>query len=83
MWNFSLSSPITEKETHVGSTADGISYGVSAMQGWRASMEDTHIAETNLYAVVDKGLMSKISEKKVETVQVKAKQQVKANSGFN
>ena len=41
MGNF-LDTPITEKETEVGE--DGkCSYGLSAMQGWRAQMEDDHI----------------------------------------
>ena len=65
-----LGSPVTDKETHTGSTED-ISYGLSSMQGWRVHMEDAHIAEANLYAVVDDGLMSKINEtNKAETVQV-------------
>ncbi|OQS02034.1 phosphatase 2C [Thraustotheca clavata] len=44
MGNF-LSSPITEKETHVG-MGNGLAYAVSCMQGWRATMEDAHIART-------------------------------------
>ncbi|OQR90549.1 protein phosphatase 2C [Achlya hypogyna] len=48
MGNF-LSSPITEKETHVG-MGNGLSYAVSCMQGWRATMEDAHIARTTLPA---------------------------------
>ncbi|KAF0682949.1 Aste57867_24962 [Aphanomyces stellatus] len=44
MGNF-LSSPRTEKETLVGD-GNGISYGVSSMQGWRSAMEDAHIAQT-------------------------------------
>ena len=70
MWNQLLSSPVTDKETYTGSIADDMSYGVSSMQGWRGNMEDTFIAETNVYAVVDDDLMSKISEKKLETVEV-------------
>ena len=43
MGNF-LDTPITEKETEVGTdTEKGISFGVSAMQGWRAQMEDDHL----------------------------------------
>lgn len=45
-----LGAPVTEKETHVGATEDGIQFGVSSMQGWRVHMEDAHIAETRLYA---------------------------------
>jgi serine/threonine protein phosphatase PrpC len=42
MGNF-LDTPITEKETSVGDDQKtGLSYGVSAMQGWRAQMEDDH-----------------------------------------
>lgn len=51
-----LGSPVTEKETHVGGTPDGvIQYGVSSMQGWRVHMEDAHIAEPELYASVPDG----------------------------
>ncbi|RHY68729.1 hypothetical protein DYB34_009290 [Aphanomyces astaci] len=46
MGNF-LSSPLTEKDTHVGS-GNGLSFGVSCMQGWRATMEDAHIARTSI-----------------------------------
>ena len=40
MGNF-LNSPIIEKETEEG-VANTLKYGVSSMQGWRASMEDSH-----------------------------------------
>ena len=46
-----LGAPVTEKETHTGSTSDGELYGVSSMQGWRVHMEDAHIAEPRLYAL--------------------------------
>lgn len=46
-----LSAPVTTKETHVGTTADGLEFGVSSMQGWRIHMEDAHITETELYAL--------------------------------
>jgi serine/threonine protein phosphatase PrpC len=46
-----LGSPVTTKETHYGSTI-GMSFAVSTMQGWRVHMEDAHIAEPRLYAVV-------------------------------
>ena len=43
MGNF-LDTPITEKETEVGDEKSvGLSYGLSAMQGWRAQMEDDHV----------------------------------------
>jgi len=43
MGNF-LDTPITDKETEVGQDdAKGMSYGLSAMQGWRSHMEDDHI----------------------------------------
>uniref|UniRef100_A0A7S2U5T7 protein-serine/threonine phosphatase n=2 Tax=Attheya septentrionalis TaxID=420275 RepID=A0A7S2U5T7_9STRA len=45
-----LGSPITEKETHIGTTPDGLSFGVSSMQGWRIHMEDAHICQPHLYA---------------------------------
>eukprot|EP00586_Coscinodiscus_wailesii_P004408 CAMPEP_0172483368 /NCGR_PEP_ID=MMETSP1066-20121228/10347_1 /TAXON_ID=671091 /ORGANISM="Coscinodiscus wailesii, Strain CCMP2513" /LENGTH=346 /DNA_ID=CAMNT_0013247201 /DNA_START=317 /DNA_END=1354 /DNA_ORIENTATION=+ len=46
-----LDSPITEKETHRGATtAEGLEYGLSSMQGWRIHMEDAHIAMPELYA---------------------------------
>lgn len=41
MGNF-LTSPLTTKETETGAN-DALAFGVSAMQGWRTSMEDTHI----------------------------------------
>ena len=43
MGNF-LDTPITDKETEVDENAAlGLSYGLSAMQGWRAQMEDDHV----------------------------------------
>jgi len=57
-----LGSPITEKDTHVGTTHDsnandsespdggGMQFGISSMQGWRIHMEDAHIAQPFLYA---------------------------------
>ncbi|CAJ1953903.1 unnamed protein product [Cylindrotheca closterium] len=39
-----LDKPKTEKDTSVGvSSEDGLSWGVSSMQGWRLTMEDAHI----------------------------------------
>src|SRR6056300_831887 len=41
-----LDKPKTEKDTTVGcseNAEDGLSWGVSSMQGWRLSMEDAHI----------------------------------------
>lgn len=60
MGNF-LTSPLTTKETATGADA-ALSFGVSAMQGWRTSMEDTHITalapegyppDMSLFAVFD------------------------------
>lgn len=45
-----LVAPITEKETHRGTTEDGLEYGLSSMQGWRVHMEDAHILEGSLHA---------------------------------
>lgn len=42
MGNF-LAAPITDKETERGE-GNGLVYGVSAMQGWRTNMEDSHVA---------------------------------------
>jgi hypothetical protein len=43
MGNF-LDTPIVDKETEVGGDAEkNLSFGVSAMQGWRAQMEDDHL----------------------------------------
>lgn len=48
MGNF-LDTPITEKETSVAEDARvGLAYGVSAMQGWRAQMEDDHLHTLSL-----------------------------------
>ena len=53
-----LSTPDTEKESESGSTADGWSFGISSMQGWRRSQEDAHIVHqlpngTNVFGVFD------------------------------
>ena len=42
-----LSSPITTKETWEGQAQD-VKFGGSAMQGWRRTMEDAHLAEVQL-----------------------------------
>ncbi|KAL1528828.1 hypothetical protein AB1Y20_010151 [Prymnesium parvum] len=48
MGNF-LDTPIVEKETEVGEEpSKGLKYGLSAMQGWRAQMEDDHVQLLNL-----------------------------------
>jgi len=39
-----LSQPVTEKETEEGELYDYLIFGACAMQGWRRSMEDEHIA---------------------------------------
>lgn len=44
-----LSNPVIDKETESGSDK-WTAYAVCAMQGWRMSMEDTHIAQLNLNA---------------------------------
>ncbi|KAF1330210.1 Protein phosphatase, partial [Globisporangium splendens] len=43
MGNF-LTSPITDKETLTGA-GNNLVFGLSAMQGWRTSMEDSHIVQ--------------------------------------
>jgi len=43
-----LSAPVTAKRTEWGTTASGLPYAISCMQGWRVSMEDTHIAVPSL-----------------------------------
>lgn len=45
-----LGAPVTEKETIVGESTDGLKFGVTSMQGWRIHMEDAHVAETRMYA---------------------------------
>ncbi|KAL0033360.1 hypothetical protein WJX77_005531 [Trebouxia sp. C0004] len=42
-----LSAPVTNKEFFAGSSPDVI-YGGASMQGWRRTMEDAHIATTEL-----------------------------------
>ncbi|GFR51558.1 hypothetical protein Agub_g13978 [Astrephomene gubernaculifera] len=42
-----LSSPITDKETFEGD-GHGLRFGGGAMQGWRRTMEDAHLAEVNV-----------------------------------
>ena len=39
-----LSAPVTDKETFAGE-GGGLKYGGGAMQGWRRTMEDAHIAQ--------------------------------------
>ncbi|EFN51820.1 hypothetical protein CHLNCDRAFT_9625, partial [Chlorella variabilis] len=52
-----LSQPSTEKESEEG-YADALAYGLSAMQGWRVSMEDAHIAELDLDPATKTSLFS-------------------------
>ncbi|PNH10818.1 putative protein phosphatase 2C 11 [Tetrabaena socialis] len=42
-----LSQPITDKETFEGD-GNGLRFGGGAMQGWRRTMEDAHLAEVNI-----------------------------------
>ena len=42
-----LDRPITKKHTETGE-GKGFRYAASAMQGWRLSMEDGHICNTDL-----------------------------------
>ncbi|CAG9326602.1 unnamed protein product [Blepharisma stoltei] len=42
-----LSTPVTEKRSSSGNNSK-ISFGVSAMQGWRVSMEDAHLTNLNI-----------------------------------
>jgi serine/threonine protein phosphatase PrpC len=44
-----LSTPVTEKHQEEGhSLGDTLTWGVVDMQGWRKTMEDAHIAQTNV-----------------------------------
>lgn len=48
-----LSNPVIDKESHSG--ADFLTaFGLCAMQGWRMSMEDSHILEPNVLTKSDK-----------------------------
>ncbi|KOH00041.1 Protein phosphatase 2C 2 [Saccharomyces pastorianus] len=48
-----LSNPVIDKENHSG--ADSLTaFGLCAMQGWRMSMEDSHILEPNVMTKSDK-----------------------------
>lgn len=56
MGNF-LDTPVVEKETEVAEDAQkGLSYGLSAMQGWRAQMEDDHVNLLSLPGLPDLSL---------------------------
>ena len=56
MGNF-LDTPITDKETEVGDEpSKQMSYGLSAMQGWRAQMEDDHLQQLKLPDLPDLSL---------------------------
>lgn len=48
-----LSNPVIDKEHHSG-TDLLTAFGLCAMQGWRMSMEDSHIVEPNVMASSDK-----------------------------
>lgn len=49
-----MDTPITEKETDVGQDPEKkMYYGISAMQGWRAQMEDDHVQILSLPQVKD------------------------------
>lgn len=66
MGNF-LDRPIVDKETDVGFDAEkNMSFGVSAMQGWRAQMEDDHLHLTRLHENV-RILTSPFSCSRVQT----------------
>ena len=46
-----LSTPVTDKETESGTASNNtasVEYGVVSMQGWRKSMEDAHIVQTDV-----------------------------------
>ncbi|KAK5171102.1 Protein phosphatase 2C 2 [Saxophila tyrrhenica] len=47
-----LSEPVVEKKSDEGQD-DRVAFGVSAMQGWRISMEDAHAAVLDLQALED------------------------------
>lgn len=58
MGNF-LDTPVTRKETEVGvEPQKELSYGLSAMQGWRAQMEDDHIQLLSLPELPDLSLFA-------------------------
>ncbi|CAL9735724.1 protein phosphatase 2C homolog 3 [Monosporozyma servazzii] len=48
-----LSNPVIDKEHHSGEDIL-TAFGLCAMQGWRMSMEDSHIVEPNVMPVTDK-----------------------------
>ena len=61
MGNF-LDTPITDKETEIGEDAGvNLSYGLSAMQGWRAQMEDDHVQMLRLPAPVSRFFIARLS----------------------
>eukprot|EP00903_Cladosiphon_okamuranus_P015406 g14229.t2 len=43
-----LDKPVTDKKTETEKGPDGIEFGVSAMQGWRVDMEDSHTIIANV-----------------------------------
>jgi len=56
MGNF-LDAPMTDKQTSTDEDSEkGFAYGVSAMQGWRAQMEDDHIHFLKLPKIPDLAL---------------------------
>ncbi|KAL8943080.1 MAG: hypothetical protein Q9216_001280 [Gyalolechia sp. 2 TL-2023] len=60
-----LSEPVVEKISDDGQD-DRVAFGVSAMQGWRISMEDAHAAVLDLQAEdLDKGFEAATPEKRL------------------
>ena len=53
-----LSTPIVEKDTEEGidlqSSSTPVSWAVVDMQGWRKSMEDAHLAQSNVATAVER-----------------------------
>jgi len=52
-----LDKPITEKETLDGA-GNNLTWGCSAMQGWRVEMEDAHTSEASISAQPDVGFFA-------------------------
>ena len=82
-----LDKPKTDKIT-VSGEANGIRYGVSAMQGWRMEMEDAHVCKTNLaydgcsfFGVFDGHAGPKVSQYCSENLWDCIRQKIEAKKG--
>ena len=79
-----LSTPVTEKGKEEGESLHcpmtPVAWGVVDMQGWRKSMEDAHVARTDVY--IPKHLLQQMMQKQQQEQQTqKEKQEAEGDAG--